>query len=196
MIASEIMLLQQKVSQDSDQVAFEQLFELHYTTLRQFATSIVKSKEVAEEMVEDVFVAAWNGRAQMAEISNFRVYLYVAVRNRCLNYMNRNKAHQVVCLDNLDVTCAGLASGPEDIMIASEMLHAVNKAVNDLPPRCRMVYKLIKEDGLKYKDVAEILSISPRTVENQIAFAVKKLASVLRIDFHTTRKSSFSVFSK
>ncbi len=183
MTAKEIISLQQRVSLFDDQPAFGRLFNYHYTALRQFAASIVKSREVAEEIVEDVFVSIWKNRSELTAISNFKVYLYVSVRNRCMNHINRNGGKNLVSLDNPDVVCCGLVSDPEDIMVVSEMLQAVNKAVNDLPPRCRLVYKLAKEDGLQYKEIAEILEISPRTVENQIAAAVKKLAAVLKVDF-------------
>jgi RNA polymerase sigma-70 factor (ECF subfamily) len=65
----------------------------------------------------------------------------------------------------------------------------VNKSIHELPPKCRIVYKMVKENGLSYKEVGEILNISPRTVENHIAAAIKKLASLLDADFPLPRKS-------
>ena len=78
-------------------------------------------------------------------------------------------------------------------MIASELLQQVNRAVRELPPKCRIVYKLVKEEGLTYKEVAEVLDISPRTVENHIAVAVRKIGASLNIDFSAYQQpSSFS----
>lgn len=185
-------ILQQKIACNDDQQAFQLLFKQYYQGLLQFAASIVKVKEVAEEMVEDIFVKIWNNRAGLNSISNLRVYLYVALRNHCINYVKRNTSRNDVSLDNLDVVCGELVPNPEDLMVVSEMLQMVNRTIHDLPPKCRMVYKLVKEDGLMYKEVAEILSISPRTVENHIALAIKKIAEALTINFPSAARPSLS----
>ncbi|MBX2920901.1 MAG: RNA polymerase sigma-70 factor [Chitinophagaceae bacterium] len=184
MISEQIFTLQKKVSLEDDELAFRQIFRSFYTGLFQFSTSMVKVKEVAEEIVEDVFVKLWNNRKELGNIDNLRVYLYVAVRNHSLNYINRKANKEApVELNNFDIVCSELAPSPEDLMVASEMLHTVNKAIYELPPKCRIVYKLVKEDGLKYKEVAEVLNISSRTVENHIALAIKKIALALKVDF-------------
>lgn len=186
MTPEETFTLQQKVSLFDDQFAFQQLFRWFYAGLSQFSASMVKVKEVAEEIVEDVFVRMWNNRKELVNIDNLRVYLYVAVKNHSLNYISRQGNKISVELNDLDVVCAELVPSPEDLMVVSEMLQAVNKVVYELPPKCRIVYKLVKEDGLKYKEVAEVLNISPRTVENHIALAIKKIALALKVDFNAS----------
>lgn len=180
--------LQQKIALYDDQHAFRQLFQQYYEGLLQFAASIVKVKEVAEDMVEDVFVKLWNNRSAINSIRNIRVYLYVALKNHCINYINRNTSSVDIDLDNLDVVCGELVPNPEDLMVVSEMLQMVNRAIHELPPKCRIVYKLVKEDGLLYKEVADILNISPRTVENHIALAIKRIAEVLTVNFPSVAK--------
>ncbi|MBX3255297.1 MAG: RNA polymerase sigma-70 factor [Chitinophagaceae bacterium] len=190
MTAEQIFLLQQKVSLCDDEVAFQQLFRLFYTGLFRFSVSMVKLKEVAEEVVEDVFVKLWNNREQMGGINNLRVYLYVAVKNHSLNYINRQGDKKVLAgSDDFDVICNEFAPSPEELMMVSEMLQAVNKVIYELPPKCRIVYKLVKEDGLRYKEVAEVLNISPRTVEHHIATAIRKIATALNIDLVAYQKS-------
>jgi RNA polymerase sigma-70 factor (ECF subfamily) len=153
----------------------------------------VKVKEAAEEIVEDLFVSVWNRRSTITSISNLKVYLYIAVKNHCLNYIRRKKDIRIIDLDQLDAGSTTLQHNPEDIMVASELLQLINKAIHELPPKCRIVYKLVKEDGLTYKEVAEVLDISPRTVENHIAAAVRKIAASLNIDLSSYQKSpSFS----
>ncbi len=190
MTGKEILALQEQVAFFNDQQAFRQLFRHFYTGLFQFAASMVKVKEVAEEIVEDVFVKIWNKRSTINNISNLRVYLYVSVKNQCLNYINRQGDTCVMDLNQLDVICSELVPNPEDLMVASELLQLANKAIHELPPRCRIVYKLVKEDGLTYKEVAEVLNISPRTVENHIAVAVRKIAASLNIDFSAYHKTA------
>lgn len=185
----EIQALQQQVALFDDQHAFKLLFRHYYTTLFQFAVSIVKERETAEEIVEDVFIKVWNKRKRLTEIANLRLYLYVSVKNHCLNHVSRRGTTTEIDLDQLDVVCAELVPNPEDLLVASELLQKVNRSIHDLPPKCRIVYKMVKENGLTYKEVGEILNISPRTVENHIAAAIKKLASVLDADFPLSRKS-------
>ncbi|MCO5237203.1 MAG: RNA polymerase sigma-70 factor [Chitinophagaceae bacterium] len=192
MTGKEIFALQEQVALFGDQSAFKQLFGHFYTGLFQFAMSIVKEKEVAEELVEDLFVVIWNKRSTITQITNFKVYLYVAIRNRCLNVVNRKMNTRVVGLEQADIKCNVSVPNPEDILIASDLLRRVNKAVQALPPKCRMVYKLVKEDGLSYKEAAEVLDISPKTVEHHIATAVRKIAAALNINFATWQEFSSS----
>lgn len=185
----EIQALQEQVALFDDQHAFKILFSHYYTPLFQFAVSIVKLREVAEEIVEDVFIKIWDKRKRLTEIANLRLYLYVSVKNHCLNHVTRRGTTAEIDPDQLDVVCAELVPNPEDLLVASELLQRVNRSIHELPPKCRIVYKMVKENGLSYKEVGEILNISPRTVENHIAAAIKKLASVLDADFPLLRRS-------
>jgi len=149
----------------------------------QFAVSLVRSKEIAEELVEDVFVKLWANRLQSERIGNITVYLYVAVKNRSLNALSQ-KAHELVAapFDYLDTTIDQFASDPYDLMITAEMMARMREAIESLPPRCKMIFKLIREDGLKYKEVSEILNISVNTIDAQMAIAVKKICYSLEIE--------------
>jgi len=174
--------LQIRIAND-DETAFTQLY-LHFgKKLTQFALSLVRSKEVAEELVEDVFVKLWSNRHQAASIENIRVYLYVAVKNRSLNALSQ-KAHDLISapFDFLDTAVHEFAADPYELMITAEMMQRMHQAVDTLPPRCKMIFKLIREDGLRYKEVAEILNISVNTIDAQMAIAVRKICTVLHID--------------
>lgn len=163
-------------------MAFTQLY-LHFgKKLIQFAVSLVRSKEIAEELVEDVFVKLWGNRNNLTEIESLTVYLYVAVKNRSLNSLSQ-KAKELITapFDYLDTTLDEFASDPYDIMITSEMMASMQQAIDELPPRCKMIFKLIREDGLKYKEVADILNISVNTIDVQMAIAVRKICTALHI---------------
>ncbi|MEP7376263.1 MAG: RNA polymerase sigma-70 factor [Chitinophagaceae bacterium] len=165
-----------------DEMAFTQLY-LHFgKKLIQFAVSLVRSKEIAEELVEDVFVKLWGNRNNLTEIESLTVYLYVAVKNRSLNSLSQ-KAKELITapFDYLDTTLDEFASDPYDIMITSEMMASMQQAIDELPPRCKMIFKLIREDGLKYKEVADILNISVNTIDVQMAIAVRKICTALHI---------------
>ena len=66
-------------------------------------------------------------------------------------------------------------------MITAEMLRRINNAINALPPRCKLVFKLVKEDGLPYKEVADILDISIKTIDNQLAIALRKISEAINL---------------
>ncbi len=173
--------LQTRIAQN-DEAAFTQLY-LHFgKKLTQFAFSLVRSKEIAEELVEDVFVKIWSGRQMIGAIENITVYLYVAVKNKSLNTLSQ-KAKELVAapFDYLDSTVDEFASDPYDLMITSEMMNKMHHAIDSLPPRCKMIFKLIREDGLKYKEVAEILNISVNTIDAQMAIAVRRICASLEI---------------
>ncbi|MEO6636649.1 MAG: RNA polymerase sigma-70 factor [Ginsengibacter sp.] len=175
-ISVDIIKLQEKIS-NSDQVAFRQFFDLFASPLLHFAFVILKHRDVALEVVDDVFIKIWKQRERITEIENIRVYLYRAVKNSALNYLEK-KANQLITepfdFMNIDLQCA---INPEDEMISDETMEQINKAVESLPPRCKMVFKLIREDGLKYREVAEILNISENTVDAQMVIAVKRIST-------------------
>ena len=74
---------------------------------------------------------------------------------------------------------------PEQLMMTEEMMRQIKKAINDLPPRCRLIFKLVKEDGLKYKEVAELLQLSIKTVEAQMAIALRRLGKCMHVEIKT-----------
>jgi RNA polymerase sigma factor (sigma-70 family) len=82
---------------------------------------------------------------------------------------------------------------PEKLMLTEEMMRQIKKAINDLPPRCRLIFKLIKEDGLKYREVAELLQLSVKTVEAQMAIALRRLAKCMHFDIKPATVSHLSL---
>jgi RNA polymerase sigma-70 factor (family 1) len=167
---------------NGDEVAFTRLYVHFGKKLIHFAISLVRSREISEELVEDVFVKLWANRSTITDIENITVYLYVAVKNKSLNSLSQ-KAKELIAapFDYLDTTLDEFASDPYDIMITSEMMANMQLAIDELPPRCKMIFKLIREDGLKYKEVSDILNISVNTIDAQMAIAVRKICTALHI---------------
>jgi len=190
-ITVQLRELQTKIAKD-DETAFTQLY-LHFgKKLIHFSVSLVRSKEIAEELVEDVFVKLWANRSHIIEIENLTVYLYVAVKNKSLNVLSQ-KAKELVAasFDYLDTTVDEFAADPYDLMITAEMMNRMHHAIESLPPRCKMIFKLIREDGLKYKEVGDILNISVNTIDTQMAIAVKKICTALQIKKPLSQHTSF-----
>ena len=166
-----------------DQGALKELYQLLYKKLVQFAYVLVRSRELSEEVVEDVFIKLWSRRGQVTNIQNLKVYLYIATKNTALNYLSKRAIELTTApFDYLDIETAEVSSSPEQLMITAEMLRKMQAAVDALPPRCKMIFKLIREDGLKYKEVSDILGISVNTIDAQMAIAVKRISAALPMD--------------
>lgn len=167
-----------------DQAAFRQLYVHFYKRLYHFALSLVKTRESAEEIVEDVFVRIWQQRENLHTIRNLRVYLYTAIKNASLNYLSQ-KARQSITepFDHIHIGMNDSAITPEQILITAEIHQKIQQAVEALPPRCKMIFKLVREDGLKYREIAEVLNISVNTIDAQMAIAVKRITGAIGSEF-------------
>jgi RNA polymerase sigma-70 factor (family 1) len=163
-----------------------ELYKLFSKRLHHFARAITRSHETAEEIVEDVFVKLWSNRARINEIENLTVYLYVAVKNRSLNAISQKATELIRApFDDLDIEAGQLATDPYNLLVTAEMMKRMQQAVDNLPPRCKMIFKLVREDGLKHREVAEILNISLNTVDVQMAIAIKKICTELQVNRNT-----------
>ncbi|QJB32547.1 RNA polymerase sigma-70 factor [Chitinophaga oryzae] len=161
---------------NGDTKAFKELYDYCCAPLLQVALAIVHHREMAEEIVADVFIAVWRHKQDLRQVGNMKWYLYATTRNIALNYL-RKYAHKKT--QHLDEDCMPeYEINPESQLISNEMMRQINVAISALPPQCRLVFKLVKEDGLKYREVADLLNISVKTVENQVGIALKKLAKV------------------
>ena len=140
----------------------------------------IHQREVAEEIVTDVFVKCWLNRNNLQDLERPDTYLFVAVKNQSLNYLKKYSSVHVISLDGEnDVNLVDTAN-PQVRLEKKELHFQLDQAINSLPQQCRIIFRLIKEDGLKYKEVAEILNISPRTVQTQLFRAMHKLSICLK----------------
>lgn len=175
---TEIHALQKCICLDNDESAFTALFRLFYQSLYHFAMQYVHKHEAAEEVVNDVFIKIWKQRATLLEVQNLESYLFTAVKNGSLNYI-KQYSHYHIALDDENTGILISLHNPEQEVEWKELYFKLQQAVNNLPDQCRTVFRLIKEEGFRMKEVAEILGISPRTVETQLYRAIKRLDDIL-----------------
>ena len=178
----DLISLGERIAKD-DQLAYRQLFILFYNKLFRFVMGFTKSKELTEEIVSDVFINIWRRRKNMEEIKNLKLYLYVSAKNITFNYLKKLHRENLTDLDSVEVEPEDPFADPGAALITREMNLKLKSAINDLPPRCKLVFTLIKEDGLTYKQAATLLDISVSTVENQLSIALKKIGSAIRYTF-------------
>lgn len=164
-----------KITIDGDPKAFERLFFILNTKLIKFCELYVRQKEVAEEIVADVFVNFWTQRKDLSHVQNPETYIFISVKNRSLNHLRKNAG---VNITNLEDSFTELVaySNPEAEMEKKELFFKLDQAIDTLPQQCKIIFQLVKEDGMKYKEVSEILNISHKTVQTQVFRAMKKLS--------------------
>jgi RNA polymerase sigma-70 factor (family 1) len=184
---SKLQKLINRVALYDDSAAYKELFLLYHARLISFSFSITKSKESAEEVVSDVFLKIWTKRTSLTRVNNFHLYIYIITKNISINYLVKQKREQSFSFDDTLVEFKSIYPDPEQSMITSETFRRVHLAIQALPPKCQLIFKLVKEDGLKYREVAELLELSLKTIENQMTIALKKISQA--IPFGISRSS-------
>ena len=167
--------------------ALEELHHRYYFPLLGFVDAMINHREAAEEIVNDVFIIIWKRREKLQFVRNPEVYLFVCAKNEALKYLQSRRI-TFAGLDELPDVAFSLERNPEDILISAETLQHINKAIAALPPRCRMIFRLVKQNNLKYREVAEVLDLSEKTVENQLVIALKKISGSLPVHLLPDRK--------
>lgn len=171
-------ILLQLIKKD-DQAALEALFEKYYYRLSDFAFQYVRSFDLTEEVVSDVFLKIWNNRHGLMVSVNFKSYIYTATRNQALNYLKKEN-RDLEPLDVLTETSSDRHQ-PDEELEFQEFQNQIERLINILPPRRKIIFKLSRIEGFTYREIAKILSISEHTVQNQMIQAVKQLASYSRV---------------
>jgi RNA polymerase sigma-70 factor (ECF subfamily) len=162
----------------TDEKVFEEVFKTHFKALHSYAYTILKDDAIAEEMVQNVFFKLWEKKEQLDIQTSLKAYLYKAVYHESLNYLKHQKVksvHQAYAMHSTDHT-SNLA---EKKLLQGELENKLQMAMNDLPEQCRTIFQLSRFEELKYREIADTLGLSVKTVENQMGKALKILRSKL-----------------
>jgi RNA polymerase sigma-70 factor (ECF subfamily) len=166
-----------------DEEAFEALFRAYVEPLCAFAYSYVESQPAAEEMVQDLFTRLWERRDSLEVPRNVQAYLYGATRNRAISHLRNRRVETTFLQRALRIGQARATTPrpvpPEEELNAQALREAVERAVAELPPRCREVFTLTRDQHLSYAEVAGVLHISPKTVEIHMGRALALLRDKL-----------------
>ena len=149
-----------------------------------FAYYCLGEKEACREVVTDVFFSVWQSRKRLKDIDNIDTYLYISVRNESFRFQARNKDLNRVSLNELLPLMEEEDEGsPEEHLELKEMREMLDKAIDELPEKCRLVFLMSREEGLKTKEIAEILSVQESTVRVQMKIAIEQLVARLKPSF-------------
>ncbi|NLR90207.1 RNA polymerase sigma-70 factor [Flammeovirga agarivorans] len=167
-------MIQEIITKDK----FEKLFREEYPRLCAYANTFLKDIEASEDVVHDVLFKLWENRESVNIDTSIEAYLFRAIRNKCLNVIRHlqvkedYKSHNQSVLEEEAIQSA-------DVMEASELNQKIHQAINSLPDKRKEVFMMSRFEGLKYAEIAEKLSISIKTVENQMSSALKYLKTEL-----------------
>lgn len=178
--AQEILILQKKMSHLQDEDAYKQLFYHFYPVLLSFCTAILNNKEDAEEVVSEVMLKVWTRGEDLSHVENLTVYLFTAARNKAYDVLRKKKreADTIAISDNMQEHIIDQNS-PEHVYTRGELEQFIGKTIRALPTQSQLVFRLVKEQGLAYKQVTEVLGISLNTAETHMRLALKKIRTAL-----------------
>lgn len=168
-----------RLSQAADEEALTLLHDRFFYRLYKLALSITGDRGAAEEIANDVFLHLWQRREQLYTVRHPDLYMLKSARNGALCWLRaqRPKASRIeIHEDDLHDFSLQYASSPEQILISSEMVRHINQVIDQLAPKCKLIFLLVKESNLKYKEVAQLLDISIKTVEAQMSIALKRIS--------------------
>ena len=168
----------QNIASDCEK-SFTKFHEAFAPKMYRVALYYTGCTEMAKEVVDDVFIKVWQKRERLPEINNMENYLFISTKNQSLNYINKYKKVRLSTIDDVAPQYFRENQCPETVFLKGEMSTKIESAVDQLPNRCRLIYKMVREEGLKHKQVADELGISVKTIEAQIGIAFKKLNGML-----------------
>jgi len=154
--------------------AFEQLFRSHYKGLCFFAMQYVKNDETAKEIVQNAFISLWEKRDSIDLSRQVKSYLSTSVRNKCLNHLRDNRKFDNDLLNLEQLSPDALYEQP-DRLVEAELRDSIHLAMEELPEKCREVFRLNRFEQLKYQEIADRLQISVKTVETQMSKALQHM---------------------
>ena len=161
---------------NENELAFNQLFDKYWKSMVNTAFKVLKDRDVAHDIVQDIFVDFWSKRATLS-IEHVSSYLHTAVKYRVINFIQKNK----VPMTNLDfVDGFKNVNTTEELINLNDLNEVLIESISELPPKCRQVFRMSRFDHLSNKEIAEKLGLSVRTVENHIAHAIRLLKPKLK----------------
>ena len=156
---------------------FEELFKSHHKSLCHFAFNLVRDEQVAKDLVQEVFFKLWQNREKVDFGLQIKSYLFKATAHSAYNHLQKSR-RMIAFFPELENLLSGQAEKPTN-MAEGEIKAQVDAAIEQLPVKCRTIFIMSKREGMKYREIADYLGLSMKTVENQMGIALRRLRKVL-----------------
>jgi len=157
-----------------DEDAFEMLFKEYFKVLSVYARKFLNDLDLAQDIVQEVFVKFYEQRSTMLVHTSLKALLYQSVKNRCLDHI-RSQQTRSTHHDNILSLSKGSDIDAADFMEQVELEQKIYQSIADLPEQCQVIFKLSRLEGKRNQEIADELNLSKRTVETQISNALKRL---------------------
>ncbi len=163
---------------EGDHHALRFFFDKYYEDLCNYVNLYIRDQSVSEDIVQEIFIYLWEKRGIIKIENSVKSYLLRASRNKFLNHIRSERSHQSVKLEIISKNETYVDTNFNQLDI-NRIEGFINASIEKLPPRCREIYLLHRQDDLSYKEIASIMDISEKTVENQMTIALKRLKEQL-----------------
>ena len=164
--------IQRKIH-DGDIREFERLFVTYYEPLCQHANKILKDMDTAEDIVQEFFYNFWRNRETFSPKLSLNAYLYQSIRNNALHFLEHMAVRQTYKQEVLNNIQEMEPQAFQENVEMSELNKAINATLNQMPERCSRIFRMNRFEGKKYREIAEILSVSVKTVEADMGKALQ-----------------------
>lgn len=171
--ANKEVILIKSISEGNEK-AFLEIFNLYFKNVCRFVEKYVHSKELSEDLVQEVFIKTWENRDKLTEVKSFKSYLYTCAKNHTLNSLKK-VARSKEAMGEIVNAYSSTRNLTEENILDKEYISCFNKILDNLPERSREIFKLCREEKKSYEEVANIMGISKNAVKNHMVFSMKQL---------------------
>ncbi|WPR77678.1 RNA polymerase sigma-70 factor [Algoriphagus sp. NG3] len=177
-----------RIVERNDEKAFSEFFDHYHTRLINLALLFLPRYDLAEDVVSEVLLKLLHKKENLLEIRNFEGYLFKMVKHKSLNALKSSSDELAnIQIDDINDYLLPEENDPEKDLINSDLGKLLDQVIHQLPPKRRLVFKMIKDENMSYREVAEILEISERTVEVHLKLAIKDLRAALTVYYEEHR---------
>lgn len=171
----------QFLEDNNDQAAFAMLYECYWEKLFFYVGKVLQNKEETIDVVQETFIALWEQRENLANVTALKAYLFAIARYKSIQYI-RKHLHRKDYLDSLTAFLTHHEQSPEELMMRDELQEIIEEEVQRFPAKMRAIFTLSRQENLSHKEIASKLNISDKTVKKQISNSLKLLR--LKINNH------------
>jgi len=166
----------------NDNVAYEKVFRAYYRSMTSYAFRFLGNLPDSESVVQDVFLRLWQNRMEISITSSLQNYLFKSVKNHCVNFLDheriKTRYQNIVIQNEADRSDYG------EFFPELDLMKRIESAIEALPPKRQEIFRMAREQGLKYREIADRLGLSVKTVETQMTMALKQLRIALKVYKH------------